>query len=77
MFTISDLLDRYHGVSRITIVSWIESGELAAMDVAPSGSKRKRLRVTREALSDFERLRSIAKPVQEVQETPKNIKQYI
>lgn len=77
MFTISDLLDRYQGVSRVTIVSWIESGELAAMDVAPSGSKRKRLQVTRESLSDFERLRSLVKPVPDVQELPKNIKQYI
>lgn len=77
MFTISDLLDRYRGVSRVTIVSWIESGELAAMDVAPSGSNRKRLRVTRDALADFERARSIAKPVQPVRELPKNIKQYI
>jgi excisionase family DNA binding protein len=56
MYTVTDLAERY-GVSRLTVITWIEAGELAALDVSPR-RKRRRFRVTEAALTEFELVRS-------------------
>ncbi len=57
MFTLSEVCERYR-VSREAALSWVSSGQLIGLDVAPAGSKRRRLRFSEEALRAFEQLRS-------------------
>ena len=46
------------GVKADTVRSWIHAGELPAINVAPSGSKKPSFRVSDEALKAFEQRRS-------------------
>lgn len=66
---IVELSERY-GVTRETVLSWIESGELQALDTARSGSTRRRYKFTSESLAAFEQRRStgmtISKPIRQV-----------
>jgi excisionase family DNA binding protein len=56
--TIRDLCERY-GVNEHTVLSWIRAGELRALNVGRRpGSKKPRWRVTPEALTSFEPLRT-------------------
>ena len=41
------------GVGINKVLSWIESGELAAIDLRGPGSNRSRYKVTQEAIEDF------------------------
>jgi hypothetical protein len=43
-----------------TVRGWIESGELRAIDTAAPGSRRPRLKISPEAIAEFERRRSAA-----------------
>lgn len=45
------------GVSRDTVLSWIESEELEAVNAAPAGSTRRFYRISHEALAEFQRTR--------------------
>jgi excisionase family DNA binding protein len=61
-YTIRDICDRF-GVSEHTVLAWIRSGELKAINVGVlPGKKKPRWRVTAEALAAFESLRSVSPP---------------
>ena len=76
MFSIPEVAERY-SVTRNTVLGWIAAGLLAAIDVAPVGSKRKYYRVTPEALLAFEAKRT-TQPAQRRQATPlPPVKQYV
>ena len=54
--TVRDLCDRY-GVTEHTVLGWIRSGELRAINVGRSlGTKKPRWRITPEALQAFDAL---------------------
>jgi excisionase family DNA binding protein len=57
-YTVHDLCERF-GVGEHTVLTWIRSGELKAVNVgrAPAG-KRPRWRITEAALEAFELLRT-------------------
>jgi excisionase family DNA binding protein len=56
--TVKELCERY-GVEEHTVLGWIKSGELRAINVGRKpGSKKPRWRVTPEALATFELLRT-------------------
>lgn len=58
MFTVEDLTNRY-GVTEHTVLSWIHSGQLKAVNVGRTlAGKKPRWRVTEQALADFEALRT-------------------
>jgi excisionase family DNA binding protein len=60
--SVRDLCERC-GVSEHTVVSWIHSGQLKAVNVGRRpGAKKPRWRITREALEAFEQLRTPATP---------------
>jgi hypothetical protein len=60
--TIRDLCERY-GVNEHTVLAWIKSRELCALNVGRRpGSKKPRWRVTPEALASFELLRTASPP---------------
>lgn len=58
---IVDVAQRF-GVSRETVLTWINANQLVAIDTAPVGSNRRRLKFTEESLSAFEELRKTGKP---------------
>ena len=55
-----EIASRYR-VNADKVLSWIRSGELAAIDVSTRPGGRPRWRITSEAIEDFERRRA-AKP---------------
>jgi hypothetical protein len=56
---VRDIAERY-GVTIPTVLAWINSGELRAVNVSRRAqSKKPRWRITSAALEAFERLRSI------------------
>jgi fermentation-respiration switch protein FrsA (DUF1100 family) len=58
MYTIADLVNRY-GVTEHTVLGWIRSGELKALNVGRTpGAKKPRWRITDQALTEFEALRT-------------------
>jgi excisionase family DNA binding protein len=60
--SVHDLCERY-GVSEHTVLGWIRSGELRAVNVGRRpGSKKPRWRVTAEALAAFETARTPTPP---------------
>jgi excisionase family DNA binding protein len=60
--TVRDVCERY-GVTEHTVLGWIRSGELRAVNVGRRlGAKKPRWRVTAEALSAFEALRTPTPP---------------
>jgi excisionase family DNA binding protein len=63
MYTVEDLTNRY-GVTVHTVLSWIHSGELKAVNVGrtPAG-KKPRWRITEQALAEFEALRTPTPPI--------------
>lgn len=61
-YTVNDLCERY-SVTEHTILAWIRSGELSAMNVGRTpGAKKPRWRITEAALQAFELLRSSEAP---------------
>ena len=60
--TVRDLCERY-GVTEHTVLGWIRSGELAAVNVGRKlGAKKPRWRVTEDALAVFELSRTTQSP---------------
>ena len=60
--TVRELCDRY-GVGEHTVLGWIKSGELRAINCGRRpGSKKPRWRITAEALEAFELLRTHSPP---------------
>jgi excisionase family DNA binding protein len=60
--SVRDLCERY-GVSEHTVLGWIRSGELRAINVGRRlGAKKPRWRITPEALEAFEILRTQTSP---------------
>jgi predicted site-specific integrase-resolvase len=62
MLSLTDICERF-GVNRVTVATWMEAGQLVAIDVSPVGSKRRMLRFSEESIRDFERQRSTSKTV--------------
>lgn len=63
-YTVRDLENRY-GVREHTVLAWIKSGELKAINVGTAPGKLKpRWRVTEAALQAFEALRQATPPPQ-------------
>lgn len=61
--SVQDITERY-GVSEHTVLAWIRSGELRAINVGRClGSKKPRWRITQEAVEAFEQLRTVPPPV--------------
>jgi len=56
-YSVKNLQERF-GVGEATVLGWIQSGELEAIDTRRSGSTRAKWRVTQEALNRFESKRS-------------------
>jgi hypothetical protein len=61
MHTVPELAKHFR-VSHEVVRSWITSGLLPAVNVAPVGSKRHHYRISQESLSQFEASRSSGKP---------------
>jgi excisionase family DNA binding protein len=62
MYTVEDVTDRY-GVIEHTVLKWIHSGELKAINVGRTPAARKPLwRITEQALAEFEAKRTPAPP---------------
>jgi excisionase family DNA binding protein len=60
--SVRDLCDRY-GVTEHTVLVWIRSGELRAVNVGRHpGAKKPRWRITQKALDAFELLRTPTPP---------------
>jgi hypothetical protein len=61
-FTVKQLCDRYC-VGEATVLGWIRTGQLAALNVGRApGKKKPRFRVTPEALAEFELARTVSPP---------------
>jgi excisionase family DNA binding protein len=61
--SVKELCERY-GVNQHTVLGWIRSGELTAINVGRRlGTKKPRWRITPEALKAFELLRTPAAPI--------------
>ena len=61
-YSVRDLVQRFN-VNEHTVLAWIRSGELKAINVGVApGKKKPRWRITKEALEAFELLRA-AQPV--------------
>ena len=52
------IADRF-GCKPESVIAWIRSGELAAINLARQGSLRPRFRVSPEALATFEQVRTV------------------
>ncbi len=77
-YTPPDIARRY-GVKWAKVLSWINSGELAAVNVATVTTGRPRWRITREALESFELRRSAipqVKPQRRRRRRLEGIKEY-
>ena len=62
MYSITDLTERYR-VTEHTVLAWIKSGELKAINVGRSPkAKKPRWRISKGALEAFEELRSPIAP---------------
>jgi hypothetical protein len=53
---------RRYRVGTNKVMSWIFSGEMAAMNLATRGAKKARYKITAEALEAFERQRAVVPP---------------
>ena len=61
-YSVNDVCERY-GVGEHTVLGWIKSGELRAVNVGRTpGSKKPRWRITPEALAQFELSRESGAP---------------
>jgi excisionase family DNA binding protein len=62
MYKVQDICERY-GVTVHTVLQWIRSGELRAVNVGRRpGARKPRWRITQEALEHFELARTPAPP---------------
>jgi excisionase family DNA binding protein len=69
MLSVSEVAEQF-GVSRDTVLAWIHSGELEAMNMAPKGSTRPFYRVEPNALHAFRAARKLRIP-RKVPDLPK------
>lgn len=60
-YQVKDIRERY-GVSEQTVLKWIHSGELKAIDVSPQRKTRPKWRISEDALKAFEQLRECTVP---------------
>lgn len=60
-YTVKELTE-YLKVNEHTVLAWIHSGELTAIDVSPTRGGRPKWRITREAVESFEVARMPAPP---------------
>lgn len=61
--SVKEICDRF-GVGENTVLGWIRSGELGAINVGRrQGTKKPRWRITAEALATFELLRTTTPPL--------------
>jgi hypothetical protein len=62
-----------------TVIGWIRSGELLAINVASRGATRPRYRISPEAIAEFERRRSVGPLPQPIhsRRTPSAIKSFV
>lgn len=60
-FGVKQIQERY-GVGEHTVLGWIKSGLLKAVDIRRVGSSRAKWRVTQESLAAFEALRTPSPP---------------
>ena len=71
-YTVRDLCERY-AVSEATVLAWIASGQLRALNVGRSpNSKKPRWRITQAALDAFEAARSVAPPAPRARRRKRN-----
>lgn len=63
---------RYLRVKASKVISWIEAGELHAIDVANKGSRRPRYRIPLDAIRAFERMRAVVPPTPKTPRRPRN-----
>jgi excisionase family DNA binding protein len=71
MLTVQDVQKRY-GVTSKTVLGWIHSGELSAINVGRRpGSKKPRWRISEDALSAFEQRRTSSAPPPKMRSRPK------
>lgn len=61
MRTVKQLAE-YYSVKMDTVLGWIHSGQLKAINVASVGSKRPRFRITDESVAEFELSRRTVSP---------------
>lgn len=61
MLTIAEVADRLR-CSADVVLSWIRSGELAATNVAATGSKRASWRISMDDLAEFSNSRRVNRP---------------
>jgi len=62
-YSVRDACERY-GVTEHTVLTWIHSGELKAVNVSrKAGAKKPRWRITEQALAEFEAQRTPTPPV--------------
>lgn len=59
-----------------TVITWIRSGRLQALNVASPGCRRPRYRVTPEALEAFERSLSVTPPPKTQRRTTQRTRRY-
>lgn len=59
--TVKQVCEHY-GVTEHTVLAWIRSGDLKALNVAPANGRRPKWRITDKAIEDFERARSTYPP---------------
>jgi hypothetical protein len=57
VYTVNDIMQRYE-VSQHTVLEWIDSGELRAVDVSRKRGGKPRWRITVQALEAFEQSRT-------------------
>jgi transposase len=60
-FGVKDICDRF-SVGEHTVLGWIRTGELRAIDVSRTKGKRPKWRISAEALEQFELTRMTAPP---------------
>lgn len=54
-----DEVSHHFGVSRYTVSEWIRCGDLRAVNVAPTASRKRRLRIHSDDMRTFERVRAV------------------
>lgn len=75
MFTIHEVA-KHLRVTAGTVTSWIKTGQLGAIDLAPPKSKRRFFRVSQEQIAAFEKARLVGPPVR-IKPIEKPVKEWV